>query len=493
MKFKNLILLIVFIVSIKVNCFSQIELQHLFDIDREEGFVNIRLFDYDNDGIDDIVTAFSYGGYWDDCWIINCYDNNGNQIFYYEELDDEKLLNFNTFNDGIDNLLLTVHQTGQHEVTLRIYNVPTFELNQEFVYSMEDFEPEFPGWFFDITSISIINVTDTSFINLGIQIDSEESGGGYYEGCTESYLSIFEFSNQIEFICTINDIDYVHPNSHISSGIYVYSSGSSGGGTSTTYYSYLKKIIYNSNPSAMNVWQGSGVLDLVTSEDETYLEYGTVFAVWSNTSHLKTFYCLSPDFENIIWQISSTYTTSSSDNHKYSNFIIDDEPQYVLSTYGLNIEIRNRLDGSVIHDQEFDYVPKAILKSNQDQIYFYKFNFSPNVISVFVVTDINLLDSPNNELQSILIYSLCNYPNPFNPSTTISFSLPTDQEIELSIYNIKGQKIKSLIKKEFSKGSHSIIWDGNDKYGKTSSSGIYYYRLSVNGKTEAVKKCLLLK
>jgi len=493
MKFQQLILITLFILIIKVNCFSQIELQYLFDIDREENLINIRLFDYDNDGNDDIVTAFSYGEYWDDCWKVSCYDNNGNQIFYHEETNDEKLLNFNTFNDGINNFLVTAHQSGQHETTLRIYNLPSFALSQQFIYSMEDFEPEFPGWFFDITHVSLIDVNDTKFINLGIQIDSEESGGGAFEACTESYLSIFELSDQIEFICTVIDIDYIHPNSHISSGIYKYSSGSSGGGTSTTYYSYLKKIIFNNTPSAVNIWQGSGVLNLVTSEDDTYLEYGTVFAVWNETNHHRTYYCLSPDFENIIWQISSTYTTSSSDNHKFSNFVIEDEPQYVISTYGLNIEIRNRLDGTVIHNQEFIYVPKAILKSNQNQVYFFKFNFSPNVISIFVVTDINLLDSPNNELQSILRYSLSNYPNPFNPETNIVFNLPEDGHVQLDIYNIKGQKIKTLAHNDFTKGSHSIVWNGYDETGNFVSSGVYLYELNVDGKNEVMKKCLLLK
>jgi hypothetical protein len=94
---------------------------------------------------------------------------------------------------------------------------------------------------------------------------------------------------------------------------------------------------------------------------------------------------------------------------------------------------------------------------------------------------------------SILSYELFNYPNPFNPSTTIEFSIQDNSKVELIIYNIKGQKIKTLVNNEFTKGSHSIIWDGNDDSGKPVSSGIYFYTLNVNGKTESVKKCLLLK
>jgi hypothetical protein len=102
-------------------------------------------------------------------------------------------------------------------------------------------------------------------------------------------------------------------------------------------------------------------------------------------------------------------------------------------------------------------------------------------------TDIN-----NNYLPDNRIF-VNNFPNPFNPTTTIEFSIQNDSKIELSIYNNKGQKIKTLAQNEFTKGSHSIIWNGDDELGEPVSSGIYFYKLSVNGKTKAVKKCLLLK
>ncbi len=86
-----------------------------------------------------------------------------------------------------------------------------------------------------------------------------------------------------------------------------------------------------------------------------------------------------------------------------------------------------------------------------------------------------------------------NYPNPFNPVTTIAFSLPEEGEIELCVYNVKGQKVKTLIASYFERGKHSIIWNGDDDSGKLAGSGVYFYKLNVNGKTTAVKKCLLLK
>ena len=89
--------------------------------------------------------------------------------------------------------------------------------------------------------------------------------------------------------------------------------------------------------------------------------------------------------------------------------------------------------------------------------------------------------------------SLANYPNPFNPETTISFSIKQNSKVELEIFNIKGQKIKTLAKENLQRGHHEVIWNGEDEYGESVSSGLYFYKINVNGKTEAVRKCLLFK
>jgi len=103
-------------------------------------------------------------------------------------------------------------------------------------------------------------------------------------------------------------------------------------------------------------------------------------------------------------------------------------------------------------------------------------------------TGINDDNISNNQAQH-----LTNFPNPFNPSTTIEFSILNSSKVKLMIYNIKGQKIKTLANNEFNKGVYSIIWNGDDESSNPVSSGIYCYKLNINGKTEAVKKCLLLK
>ncbi|MDP8201572.1 MAG: heparinase II/III family protein [Candidatus Tenebribacter burtonii] len=86
-----------------------------------------------------------------------------------------------------------------------------------------------------------------------------------------------------------------------------------------------------------------------------------------------------------------------------------------------------------------------------------------------------------------------NYPNPFNPTTTISFSIPEQSKIQIMIYNIKGQKVKTVTNESFDKGNHFVVWNGVDDSGKSVSSGVYFYNLNVNGKSNSIKRCLLLK
>ncbi len=96
-------------------------------------------------------------------------------------------------------------------------------------------------------------------------------------------------------------------------------------------------------------------------------------------------------------------------------------------------------------------------------------------------------------------YKLTNYPNPFHsPSnrgsgTTISFDLPKSGDVDLTIYNIKGQKVKTLTNEKYPKGKHSLIWNGKNDKNQDVSSGVYFYKLNVDGKDVNVKKCLLMK
>ncbi|MFQ5821980.1 MAG: right-handed parallel beta-helix repeat-containing protein [Candidatus Heimdallarchaeota archaeon] len=85
-----------------------------------------------------------------------------------------------------------------------------------------------------------------------------------------------------------------------------------------------------------------------------------------------------------------------------------------------------------------------------------------------------------------------NYPNPFNPETRIEYDLPKKSEVKLTIYNMLGQKVVTLVNKEQVAGSHSVHWDGTNDKGVKVSSGLYLYRIEA-GDFIRTKKMLLLK
>ncbi len=84
-----------------------------------------------------------------------------------------------------------------------------------------------------------------------------------------------------------------------------------------------------------------------------------------------------------------------------------------------------------------------------------------------------------------------NYPNPFNPSTVLRFQLPEANDIQLVIYNTLGQKVRTLLDRSFSPGSHSVIWDGTNDAGLGMAAGLYFYQMKA-GDFVATKKMLLM-
>lgn len=86
-----------------------------------------------------------------------------------------------------------------------------------------------------------------------------------------------------------------------------------------------------------------------------------------------------------------------------------------------------------------------------------------------------------------------NYPNPFNSKTDIRYQLSMVSYVELAIYNLSGEKIRSLENSEKGAGNYSVIWKGKDDFGNLVSSGVYFYQLKVDGEFLITKKLLLLK
>ena len=107
---------------------------------------------------------------------------------------------------------------------------------------------------------------------------------------------------------------------------------------------------------------------------------------------------------------------------------------------------------------------------------------------------LNYIDDENdgNKIPIITKLEASNYPNPFNPETTIKLSLPETGNVRIDIYNIRGQRVKTLLNNHLNKGYHSILWNGTDASGRNVSSGVYFYRVITEAET-IINRMLLMK
>jgi hypothetical protein len=86
---------------------------------------------------------------------------------------------------------------------------------------------------------------------------------------------------------------------------------------------------------------------------------------------------------------------------------------------------------------------------------------------------------------------LRNRPNPFNPSTDIEFSLQFDAPVTLSIYDVNGKRVRTLASRHFTRGPHSVPWDGRDAGGELVASGVYFLRLTAGNDSQVLKTVLV--
>ncbi|MCE5250496.1 T9SS type A sorting domain-containing protein [bacterium] len=145
-------------------------------------------------------------------------------------------------------------------------------------------------------------------------------------------------------------------------------------------------------------------------------------------------------------------------------------PQKMSGNITLNFNISHAPDGSIAE------IPFIIVDSNNNQwSYYLKIGVSSNENSAPHPIDI--------------LYG--NFPNPFNPSTTITYSLAETRLTKLVIYNSLGQKVKTLLNESQEAGIHTIQWDGRNEFGQKVSSGIYLYQLISGSFIESNRMILL--
>ncbi len=106
--------------------------------------------------------------------------------------------------------------------------------------------------------------------------------------------------------------------------------------------------------------------------------------------------------------------------------------------------------------------------------------------------EFNYTGNDASDIVNLSLPFIQNYPNPFNPNTNIKFNLKQDSQVNLSIFNVKGQKVATLINQNMKSGVHTLNWDGKTTQGKASTSGIYFYQLQTNY-DKRIGKMMLIK
>ena len=133
------------------------------------------------------------------------------------------------------------------------------------------------------------------------------------------------------------------------------------------------------------------------------------------------------------------------------------------------------------------------IKIDSDSLYFASVSTSGDTLDEFTLeADVTAVE-PDIEWPSLWKFTLHDaFPNPFNPCTTISFTIPTVSHVELNIYDVTGKKVRTLVNMELEAGRFEYSWDGRNDSGRRLGSGVYFYSLRLAEKTHS-KKMLLLK
>lgn len=219
------------------------------------------------------------------------------------------------------------------------------------------------------------------------------------------------------------------------------------------------------------------------------------------------------------WNGIETFTITASDNISEQTVSVD-----ILVTV-TSVNDRPVMEGKIPEESSFDHnseigfkvmvtdvdseltyewkVDNVIVENaNTDSLHYSFATLGEHVVKCYAADDDFTLTStwrPNvtsvgNDVEEVVVNNSLNQniPNPFNPTTTIVFANKKAGNVQINIYNIKGQKVKTLVSDYYSAGNHSIVWNGKDDKNQSVASGTYFYRMTTDG-YQNTKKAILLK
>jgi hypothetical protein len=234
------------------------------------------------------------------------------------------------------------------------------------------------------------------------------------------------------------------------------------------------KLTYNNN-WAIAVWQDCEKVAMNYNEEPGYED-------WAEKPEIMV--AVSADY-GTTWS-QPAYLNAKEDDENYFSELNGMIPAYVYPADKLEVIDANHAKLHLFFLDDYSY--GSYIQSNGENIGGMQY-----YAALSVEMPEPIVSAPQSEIPSAMHdFCLNNFPNPFNPSTTIQFELAEAGEATMEIFNVKGQKVKTLTNEFLPIGKYERIWDGKDENHQPVSSGIYFCKLR-SSKYSAYRKMILLK
>ncbi len=261
------------------------------------------------------------------------------------------------------------------------------------------------------------------------------------------------------------------------------------------------------NPNSELIWSFSGNKDLIVSITNNILQVSVPDSEWAG-SEVLTLKVTDP--EGLKDSVKTTFTMialndppvlthipdqrilpgNNFQSIKLDDYVFDadnDDSEIEWSAFGaidLQVQIVSRI--ATIHTPNSEWL-------GTETIIFYAkdpFGATGNSITTFTISTSTDVQTQDKSLPTKFALHP-NFPNPFNPETTISFEMPEPSKVRILIFNRLGQKVRTLLNENKAAGRYNVIWNGTDDVGNKVSSGIYFYQIETE-KLIATKKMILI-
>jgi hypothetical protein len=324
------------------------------------------------------------------------------------------------------------------------------------------------------------------FIVSGRSLDYQEGGGYYWEWNTPQ---TFLFDSQLDCIAYYENCDNFMLNSNIVTGIERTYFADHGEGNAS-YTSWIYTIEGNEFPFVILEWREiSEPIFVVSSDHEINADIGFVYSIYDIENQSSTFFNILDN--EIMWEnekesFQCRNATNAFLNEQNCLFVIDNNNK---------ILIMNHQTGEILHTETLDLHLLNLFNLSDENLILIDSGYA--VLNIYEIDSINFqVSAEGNSLPHANKFTITNFPNPFNPSTTIQFSseqFEQNEQITVEIYNNKGQRVKQFKMKNVKSGMNEVVWDGTDEFGNSVSSGVYLYRIKTCSGISETKKMIMLK